>query len=308
MQRTVSGGITQLLRDLGTVADEGKRAVRLASRTLKKTRGDMHSRLLANAYARECLRNMGGVCCRLPGPPSQGNCIRELCKRFFSTPCALAAHKQKSHGRAGIAAGFLGSRCQVCGTEFWTTKRLQMHLRKNPKCLTVCMESDVGSVEWERVSVVSVGKSGQRPAVKTAGPAPFWTLLRPVEHEPQHDTDTEVAVDSDAAVQSIGNELVTCESFKDVFLLFLSWALHASIDRNCLLQAARRAPDAASYDALQAVYLSWQLAVLVKSHGSGRVSGSRFRAAVEGGHLILAPRSSQCGMLGRRFDGARRLL
>ena len=98
------------------------------------------------------------------------------CEQTFSTPAALAAHRQKVHGVAAraTAVGF-GSRCEVCGTEYWATSRLRDHLRRSRPCLHAYEASDLppGPV------VHSSEKHAWRPACRAQGPTQWWASLRP---------------------------------------------------------------------------------------------------------------------------------
>ncbi|CAE7761117.1 unnamed protein product [Symbiodinium sp. CCMP2456] len=98
------------------------------------------------------------------------------CALKCKTAAALAAHMSKAHGcvaRSTAAAN--GTRCEVCRTEFWSTKRLRDHLRRQPTCLRVWAESDLDSREVAE----TMHSRAWRPACKTSGPAPWWATLRP---------------------------------------------------------------------------------------------------------------------------------
>ena len=111
------------------------------------------------------------------------------CALKCKTAAALAAHMSKAHGCvAKSTAAANGTRCEVCRTEFWSTKRLRDHLRRQPTCLRVWAESDLDSREVAE----TMHSHAWRPACKTSGPAPWWATLRP---EPAALTTAEASFD-----------------------------------------------------------------------------------------------------------------
>ena len=63
------------------------------------------------------------------GPQLPWDC--SLCPCAFATRKDLAVHEARKHGkRAQHVLCAVGSRCEVCSTEFWSQARLSEHLRK----------------------------------------------------------------------------------------------------------------------------------------------------------------------------------
>ena len=61
-----------------------------------------------------------------------------LCNKLLPCRRTLAVHLARRHGVDAAATQVAhGTRCEVCGVEFWATDRLRVHLRKNRGCLLV---------------------------------------------------------------------------------------------------------------------------------------------------------------------------
>ena len=102
------------------------------------------------------------------------NC--DLCGSAFRDKRALCVHKVCSHGvRASHVVCAVGTRCEVCRTEFWHRSRLAEHLRKQDACRVVYEEGEIGGAPPER----EPGSSAWRPCAPSYGPPPWWATLRP---------------------------------------------------------------------------------------------------------------------------------
>ena len=101
-----------------------------------------------------------------------------LCNKLLPCRRTLAVHLARRHGVDAAATQVAhGTRCEVCGMEFWATDRLRVHLRKSRSCLLVYdhgdQERDPGTEVLDRLAHAS------RPAIRTAGPRPWWAQLCP---------------------------------------------------------------------------------------------------------------------------------
>ena len=99
-----------------------------------------------------------------------------LCRFSARSLAALASHQRAVHGvaaRAAIAA--TGSKCEVCCKEFWTTKRLKLHLRKHEACLAAAEGADLDSGP----DIHGAHSFAWPPAMPVYGPKPFWATLTP---------------------------------------------------------------------------------------------------------------------------------
>ena len=106
--------------------------------------------------------------------PSRFTC--GVCQASFSTRAACAAHQRKVHQMVARAtAAAVGTRCPVCGVEFWSTPRLVQHLRKHERCLTVVEAADLDPEQPVRAAARE-----NLPAIRAPGPAPWWATLEPV--------------------------------------------------------------------------------------------------------------------------------
>ena len=97
------------------------------------------------------------------------------CGMSCSTPAALGSHRRKEHGvNARATEVALGTRCDVCCTEYWSTARLREHLRRSEACLRLWEAAD-RDVEAD----VAPACASWLPATVAHGPHPWWSLLRP---------------------------------------------------------------------------------------------------------------------------------
>ena len=90
----------------------------------------------------------------------------------------LAVHLARKHQVDAPATQVAyGTRCEVCQVEFWSVERLRVHLRRTRTCFAVYDHGDAAR-EPEHESVDRLAHVS-RPAVRTAGPQPWWAQLRP---------------------------------------------------------------------------------------------------------------------------------
>ena len=100
------------------------------------------------------------------------------CGKVFSDARTCAVHLARAHGIAAEVTRIThGTRCQVCGIEFWEEHRLRTHVRRTSLCYNAywhCdIECDPGGHREDRQL------HARQPAVVTPGPQPFWAQLRP---------------------------------------------------------------------------------------------------------------------------------
>ena len=99
------------------------------------------------------------------------------CGLAFLNARRLAVHRARKHGELSIGTTTAwGTRCEKCGVEFWHPCRLAQHLNRSQTCRQVYVHSDLQPSQPQ-----AVGKTppAWQPAVKTAGPRPFWADLDP---------------------------------------------------------------------------------------------------------------------------------
>ena len=97
------------------------------------------------------------------------------CTATFETAAARAAHEAKVHSQAAPAAAAVGSACQACMKEFWTTKRLREHLRKSRRCVQSYNGADLDP----EAPVIATAEAVVLPPTMLIGPRPFWASLAP---------------------------------------------------------------------------------------------------------------------------------
>ena len=122
-------------------------------------------------------RDAGAIFVHFEGKASRPVHFRcATCQAVCSSAASLAAHQRKVHGKLAIATEVAsGSRCEACGTEFWSTARLRDHLRRQKACLAVWAAADVVHTEETPAS----SRYAWRPACRSFGPSPWWATLRP---------------------------------------------------------------------------------------------------------------------------------
>ena len=119
---------------------------------------------------------VGGGFGRIPCIEQHANVSCNVCGALFATKAACASHKRKVHSIAGSFAGVFGSLCMACCTEFHTTQRLRLHLRKVEACGSCVLGSDLVHTAAELANEVG---SEDMPAVRVSFAQPFWATLRP---------------------------------------------------------------------------------------------------------------------------------
>ncbi|CAE7689873.1 unnamed protein product, partial [Symbiodinium sp. CCMP2456] len=200
------------------------------------------------------------------------------CALQCKTAAALAAHMSKAHGRVATSTAVAnGTRCEVCSTEFWSTKRLRDHLRRQPKCLKVWAESDLDSREVAETS----RRHAWRPACKTSGPAPWWATLRP---ESAPSTATDASFDGlrfiTAWLQSATNGLTETQVHQ---LIAHGIAYHLTPDD----MPVAVIPTSASAHGIARCALFAAQAILARSAGSEAVLG--YKVHVQGDRASIWP-------------------
>ena len=105
----------------------------------------------------------------------------EVCGVSFCTKQQLAVHRARAHKLlAAHTAVVVGTTCQVCLKEYWTSSRLQAHFKKMPFCQHVYFHADL-DVETDRGPHRSDPSRAWRPVMAVQGPRPFWATLQPEE-------------------------------------------------------------------------------------------------------------------------------
>ena len=96
------------------------------------------------------------------------------CHQMFANAAAGGSHMRHMHARPAVASAAVGTACQCCCVEFWSTRRLRQHLRQQPSCGVCYAEADLGC-EAPHPDV----DDGWRPPSTVAGPRPWWATLQP---------------------------------------------------------------------------------------------------------------------------------
>ena len=107
---------------------------RVRRRARKRNQQDFVAYLVAEAgYI--CLWTLYRSVAR-PGQVEQEKCFTcFMCNRDFKNRAGLGAHHYKTHGRrAAYRQCVIGTFCRACSTEYWSTARLEDHLRASPTC------------------------------------------------------------------------------------------------------------------------------------------------------------------------------
>ena len=101
----------------------------------------------------------------------------DTCGLAFLDARRLAVHRARKHKKRAIGFQLAwGTRCERCGTEYWHTSRLAQHLQHTDTCQRVYDHSDMQPDCAEAPGRVPLA---WQPAVRTAGPMPFWAHLTP---------------------------------------------------------------------------------------------------------------------------------
>ncbi|CAE7314008.1 unnamed protein product, partial [Symbiodinium sp. CCMP2456] len=106
--------------------------------------------------------------------PTDAACGCKLCGSYFSTAAAMAAHMAKVHDVRSQASYAIGSSCQVCCRQFWSTARLRQHLRTSGRCARSFAGADL-----DAEPDVHEDPGVRAPPVVMIGPRPWWALLAP---------------------------------------------------------------------------------------------------------------------------------
>ncbi|CAE7716502.1 unnamed protein product, partial [Symbiodinium sp. CCMP2456] len=106
--------------------------------------------------------------------PTDGACECQICGSCFSTAAARAAHMAKVHDVRSQASYAVGSSCQVCCKQYWSTARLRQHLRTSVRCARSFAGADLDT-EPE----VHEDPCVRAPPTVMFGPRPWWALLVP---------------------------------------------------------------------------------------------------------------------------------
>ena len=154
--------------------------IRAFVKTRRARRRERGASMLPRWRAMEHARQQGWIFSRFS--ISSGSALLHECRecgKAFSTAAALASHTSKLHGRRAKATQLAGgSKCEVCGIEFWSTRRLAEHLRKSASCLQVLEAADLDA----SATVPQQHRFAWPPAAVSMGPRPFWATLRPTAH------------------------------------------------------------------------------------------------------------------------------
>ena len=112
-------------------------------RTVRKHRLRQQATVIQRFRARTRLFAVEGGFGKIPELASQMKVFCNICGDAFANKAACASHKSRKHSVTGAFSGCFGSLCMVCCTEFHTTKRLRLHLRKTRVRGAVFLGSDV---------------------------------------------------------------------------------------------------------------------------------------------------------------------
>ena len=159
---------------------ERPRQCRLAIRAFRRSRlarrAECRQSALAHARWLHSLHKEGGTSFQLRLGHEQKRFTCALCGAGCGSRAALAAHCSKAHGLRAEATQVNGTACMCCATEFWTTPRLRLHLRRQEPCLLAHLGSDIA---YSTEEYVDDSACRRRPAVHIPIATPFWATLRP---------------------------------------------------------------------------------------------------------------------------------
>ena len=154
-----------------------RRWVRAFERTCRRRRSKLGETTLPQWRAVAAARRQGWFFCHLQGEKAHSRQYQcDQCGAVCGTAAALASHKRKRHliaARSKLAA--VGTRCEVCQREFWSSDRLAQHLRKATHCLIVAEAADLDA----GVTVKPRYSFAWPPAATFQGPKPFWATRHP---------------------------------------------------------------------------------------------------------------------------------
>ena len=127
---------------------------------------------------------VGGVQLKLQAVQEEMPFTCEYCPARFSKKSARAVHMSAMHGLKALTHCAGGSVCQVCGVQWWTTARLRSHLERSEVCRLVYSNADLGTPRPDEVVGKRKDKAWRVPT-PVQGPAPSWTLFRPLTPPPE---------------------------------------------------------------------------------------------------------------------------
>ena len=152
-------------------------------------RQDLIAAAAAKAKAHDAADRAGVIYAVLPEVRAfDPECQCSVCHACFSTRAAAAAHLAKRHGLHAAAHFAVGTACQACMRQFWSTARLKQHLRSSRSCAGTYAGADLA----EEVPVLDRGDQ-RLPPVSLIGPRPFWGSLRPPLAQ-QHPATADVSI------------------------------------------------------------------------------------------------------------------
>ena len=111
---------------------------------------------------------------KLRGDQSSQPFACQICSRSFSKACALASHMAKTHQQPALATRIrVGSTCEVCQRQYWTSKRLREHLRHSLRCCRIYHQADMAS------DLADKPDNAHLPQTRLIGPQPWWATQAP---------------------------------------------------------------------------------------------------------------------------------
>ena len=96
---------------------------------------DANQKAAYRAFLRDCAIASLGKACARPFQLDDARWCCVPCGQFFQTGAGLGAHFKKCHGRTAAYRHYLdGSTCHGCGKQFFSSRRLALHLKVTPQC------------------------------------------------------------------------------------------------------------------------------------------------------------------------------
>ena len=112
-------------------------------------------------------------------------CQCPVCHACFSTRAATASHMAKRHDIHAASFSAVGTACQACMRQFWSTARLRQNLRASRNCACTYEGADL-----DGETAVPDNSDQRLPPVPLVGPRPFWgTLCPPPTPQPHASAD-----------------------------------------------------------------------------------------------------------------------
>ncbi|CAE7867077.1 unnamed protein product [Symbiodinium sp. KB8] len=150
-------------------------------------------------------------------------CHCRVCHALFSTRAAAASHMAKRHGIHAASYSAVGTACQACMRQFWSTARLKQHLRASSSCACTYEGADL-----EVEATVPENCDQRLPPVPLIGPRPFWgTLCPPPPLQPHASADVRFQIPANHSrsscvpliIQHFRRLMVTCGPDQAVSIL-----------------------------------------------------------------------------------------